>query len=275
MIEMPEAVVLAQQINEAVKGKRIQKVEAAKSPHKLAWYHGKPEAYHGFLTGKTVGNAIGIGSFVQINAEEAVILLSEGINLRYHNQQEERPKKHQLLIEFDDGTAISASVQMYGGLQCFSEGAVEDKYYKQAQEKPSPLTDAFTEAYFDSIVSAPGAEKLSAKALLATEQRIPGLGNGVLQDILFNAGIHPKKRVKMFTEEEKKTLYESIQTTLADMTARGGRDTEKDLSGSPGGYITKMSKNTANSSCPVCGAIIKKEAYMGGSIYYCSSCQKL
>jgi hypothetical protein len=30
-------------------------------------------------------------------------------------------------------------------------------------------------------------KKLSLKALLATEQRIPGLGNGVLQDILFKA----------------------------------------------------------------------------------------
>lgn|GEM_PF-2077218 len=30
------------------------------------------------------------------------------------------------------------------------------------------------------------------KAFLATEQRIPGLGNGVLQDILWTARIHPK-----------------------------------------------------------------------------------
>ncbi len=274
MIEMPEAIVLAQQINDTMSGKRIRKVEAAKSPHKLAWYHGMPEKYHEFLAGKTVGKATGIGSFVHINAEEAVILLSEGINLRYHSRQEERPTKHQLLVEFDDGTAISASVQMYGGLQCFPEGTIDDKYYLQAQEKPSPMTDTFTKACFDKILSAPGAEKLSAKAMLATEQRIPGLGNGVLQDILFNAGIHPKRKIKTLTEGEKETLYAAIKNTLADMKAQGGRDTEKDLFGSPGKYSTKMSKNTVNKPCSVCGAIIKKEAYMGGSIYYCPGCQK-
>ncbi|MFA6873005.1 MAG: zinc finger domain-containing protein, partial [Bacteroidaceae bacterium] len=27
--------------------------------------------------------------------------------------------------------------------------------------------------------------------------------------------------------------------------------------------------------CPRCGNQIRKEAYMGGSIYYCPTCQKL
>jgi len=26
--------------------------------------------------------------------------------------------------------------------------------------------------------------------------------------------------------------------------------------------------------CPACGALIKKEAYMGGTVYYCESCQR-
>ena len=58
----------------------------------------------------------------------------------------------------------------------------------------SPLGDGFDAAYFDRLVA--GAKpNLSAKAFLATEQRIPGLGNGVLQDILFNARIHPKRKM--------------------------------------------------------------------------------
>ena len=60
-----------------------------------------------------------------------------------------------------------------------------------------------------------------------------------------------------------------------DMIEKGGRDTEKDLFGNNGGYITKLSKNTAGKPCGNCGSIIKKESYMGGSIYYCSKCQKL
>jgi len=59
------------------------------------------------------------------------------------------------------------------------------------------------------------------------------------------------------------------------MYALGGRDTEKNLFGNTGSYKTKMSKNTAGKSCFACGTTIVKEAYMGGSIYYCPKCQKL
>jgi formamidopyrimidine-DNA glycosylase len=164
---------------------------------------------------------------------------------------------------------------MYGGLWCFNIGEFDNSYYLRAKESISPISEEFDREYFNAILSAPGAEKLSAKALLATEQRIPGLGNGTLQDILFNAGIHPKKKVSSFTESDKELLYNSIKTTLKEMIEQVGRDTEKDLFGKPGSYITKLSKNTANKPCEICGTTIIKEAYMGGSIYYCPKCQKI
>jgi len=59
------------------------------------------------------------------------------------------------------------------------------------------------------------------------------------------------------------------------MVSKGGRDTELDLFRTPGSYKTILCKNTVNKPCLVCGTIIKKEAYMGGSIYYCEKCQRL
>ena len=58
------------------------------------------------------------------------------------------------------------------------------------------------------------------------------------------------------------------------MVERGGRDTERDLFGKTGGYQTQMSKNTVGKPCLRCGETIVKEAYMGGSVYYCPHCQK-
>jgi formamidopyrimidine-DNA glycosylase len=98
--------------------------------------------------------------------------------------------------------------------------------------------------------------------------------NGVLQDILFNARIHPKRKIKTLSRSDFDNLYESIKSTLLDMAFKGGRDTEKDLFGFHGGYKTIMSKNTAGKPCPVCSTIIKKEAYLGGSVYYCENCQR-
>lgn len=275
MIEFPESVTLANQFNDTIRGKRITNVTAAQTPHKFAWYHGDPQKYHELLSGKRIVQANGIGSMVEILAEDAVILFGDGVGLRYHQGNEERPQKHQLLIEFEDMSAISAVVQMYGGLMCFRQGELDNKYYKVAKEKPSPLSDRFDISYFRDMLSVPGVTKLSAKAFLATEQRIPGLGNGVLQDILFKAQLHPKKKMGTLTEPETMRLFKSVKETLAEMTFKGGRDTEKDLFGCTGGYVTCLSKNTLKKPCAVCGSAIRKESYMGGSIYFCEGCQLL
>lgn len=275
MIELPEAIAISRQINETIKGKRIKNVVAAYTPHKFAWYHGDPDKYQDLLTGKEIGTANAFGSWIEIEAGDMMISFCEGASPHFHEKNEKLPPKHQLFVEFVDSTVISATVQMYGGLYCYKAGQFENEYYTQAKNKPSPLSEQFNMKYFLQILSEPGADNLSAKALLATNQRIPGLGNGVLQDILFNAQIHPKKKVGTFTKNDQEVLFNSIKSTLAEMASQRGRDTEKDLFGNPGGYETRVSKNTAGKHCSKCGSIINKEAYMGGSIYYCTGCQKL
>ncbi|RCX18417.1 formamidopyrimidine-DNA glycosylase [Anaerobacterium chartisolvens] len=275
MLELPEAFTIAGQINSTILGKTIMNVTAAQSPHKFAWFFGEPEGYHGLLSGKTVERAEGFGGMVEIKAGGAVILVGDGVGLRYHAQGDRHPQKHQLLIEFEDFSAVSASVQMYGGIWCFKEGELDNPYYKVAKEKPSPITPQFDRAYYDSLISLLDMQKLSAKAFLATEQRIPGLGNGVLQDILYNCGIHPKRKVSTLDNRDIDSLFNSIKSTLSQMVFEGGRDTERDLFGCYGGYRTRLCKNTVDKPCGVCGSTIRKASYMGGSIYFCEGCQRL
>ena len=195
-----------------------------------------------------------------------------GIDLRYYENSNKIPLKHQLLIEFDDGSILVASVQMYGAILVFLEGESDNKYYHITREKPSPLNDNFDQLYFNSLRSH-DSNMLSVKAYLATQQRIPGLGNGVLQDILLKAGIHPKRKMSTITEKEYVGLFDSVKSILAEMTRLGGRDTEKDLFGMAGGYKTLLSKNTVGKPCDICGTVIEKTAYLGGTIYWCPVCQ--
>lgn len=275
MIELPEAQNIAGQLNDTIRGKRVAGATVAKTPHKLAWYYGEPPKYSALLVGKTIEKADAYGGMVEIKAENANTLLGEGAGIRFHRRNEPRPPKHQLLVEFEDHSAISVSIQMYGGVGVFLEGQLDNLYYRVAKEKPSPLSPAFDNVYFDRLISTQEVQKLSLKALLATEQRIPGLGNGVLQDILFNAKMHPKKKLNTLTRTEKEALFNSVKNTIPAMAAQGGRDTELDLFGRPGGYKTILCKNTVNKPCPICGTAIKKEAYLGGSVYYCEKCQSL
>ena len=273
MIELPEAVVIARQITETLGGKRIAHAVANASPHKFAWYTGDPAQYNDRLAGKVLGTAAGVAACIEVAAGDMLLAVSAPI--RYHLEGEQRPKKHQLLLEFEDGTAISSSAQMWGGFFCWpagEKGGFPD--YDVAKTRPSPLTGAFDRAYFGTLFNE-DTPKLSAKAFLATEQRIPGLGNGVLQDILWTAHIHPKRKMGELSDLEIDAMYDAVKRVLAAMTAQGGRDTERDLFGRPGGYRTILSKNTVDMPCPVCGTVVRKEPYLGGSIYYCAGCQSL
>jgi formamidopyrimidine-DNA glycosylase len=274
MLEIPESTTIAKQLNETIHGKTIQKVIANASPHKFAFFHGDPAEYGPLLNGQVIGNSSGIGAMVEITAGNRRIVLGDGASLRYYRDADEVPPKHQLLIQFDDHSAVVCSVKMYGAVLAFTDGDYSNEYYSVAKEKPQPIEDAFDKAYFDSL-RGEGTDKLSAKAFLATKQRIPGLGNGVLQDILFRAGLHPKRKMGTLTEQNYTKLFHAVKDTLTEMIELGGRDTEKDLFGNPGGYKTILSRNTVGSPCPVCGTIIEKAAYMGGSVYWCPECQPL
>ena len=273
MLEIPEAKIIADQINSTLKGKKVKDVVAWQNPHKFAFITDDPRDYGKLLINGSVKSARAFGSWVEINIGDSIFSVSEGTRLFYTEDKKKINKKHQMLIQFDDDTYLVASVQMYGGVICAAKGTYDEGYYMIAQQKPDVLSDAFNESYFLEMAKN-SLEKLSVKAFLATEQRIPGLGNGVLHDILFNARIHHKRKLGTITSEEMHNLYMSIKGTIQEMYDKGGRDTDKDLFGNPGGYQTQMSKLTKDLPCEVCGSIIKKESYMGGSIYFCPGCQK-
>ncbi len=277
MIEAPEAAVLERQLCDTVKGKRISLVLAAHTPHKFTFYHGDPASYESILKGRVIDGARACGGMVHIEAGPARLVFSDGANLTYYPPGARLPAKHQLLVGFDDESCLVVSVRMYGAVWCYLEGHREERladYETISCQKPQVLSPAFSEDYFMGLISADGMSGKSAKAALATEQSIPGLGNGVLQDILYNARINPKTKIKDLSEGQLRGLYGAIVSTLREMVSKGGRSTESDLFGKAGGYVPWLSKDTLESPCPRCGSPIVKENYMGGSIYYCTGCQK-
>ncbi len=210
---------------------------------------------------------------MEFSVGDALVAVSEGATRHYHADRFNIPAKHQLLLEFGDGSALSLTVRMYGGILCFRVGQAENSYYLAARDALSPLSGDFNWDTFLKLLASLEMGKLSAEAFLATDQRIPWLGNGCLQDILYNAKIHPKCKMDTLDEKQCENLYRSVKSTLAEMTARGGRDTEPDLFGNPGGYRSLCSKNTGGQPFVICGNPIVKEAYMAGSVYFCPTCQ--
>lgn len=274
MIELPEGIILADQMNNQLKNKRIKSIIANASPHGFAWYEGDPAEYGVKFSDRTITGVSSYGGKIQMDMSgDAKILFADGIVFRYLASEDKLPKKHQLCVEFEDGSYLISSVRMYGSIRGYI-GAYYNGYDEVARAKPSPLSESFTSEYFDSLRSGLSKKKLSVKGFLATEQRIPGLGNGVLQDILFDAKLSPKRDLATITDDEFESLWKSVRKVLSDMTKHGGRDVETDIYGNPGGYKTRMSRITYTGSCPCCGSSITRESFLGGKIYYCTNCQR-
>lgn len=275
MLELPEVITLYHDLKNTIVNKKIIYAKANSSLHKFAFYYKDPNEYEIILKNQIVQNVTHYGFYVSIETQDFELLFRDGVNLRYHKDESTIPKKHQLIIGFLDNTYLTVTISMYGVIWCVKKGQADnEKYYKIAKSSILPTSEKFDISYYNQLFYE-AKDTISAKAFLATEQRINGIGNGVLQDILFMANIHPKKKLNTFSEENKIQLYYSIKDTLNAMIKNKGRDTEKNLFDQFGGYKTILSKNTVGKPCPNCEIDIKKENYLGGSIYFCSNCQKI
>lgn len=290
MIEIPESNTIAKQLNETIKGKKIVGVVTNKSPHKFAFFYENPTEYADMLKGNIINNINAYGGQIEIvinnhfnndnsidnnNKEDNIlIVLSEDTQIRYIDNDKDLPEKHQLLIRFDDSSFLVCSAKMYAQLHVALANDYNNEYFYIAKEKPHPLSDDFDLKYFNELLSEV-RPNTSVKSFLATKQRIPGLGNGTLQDILFNAKIHPKSKIKKLSKEDKERLFNSIKTTLSKMVEFGGRNTEKTLFGNFGDYQVILSTKTFKNPCPSCDGKLNKESYLGGTIYYCPTCQPI
>ena len=273
MMELPESYLLSHQITEVLSGKTISSIEVLRTPHKFAFFKGDNiQAYPVLLEGQTVQEAHFRGGMLEIDTEDSMIIFSDGVTPRYYTDRRQFPQNHQFALFFDDETAMICSIRMYGFIQVCRKGESTEEYYVSSSTKPNPLADEFTYDYFRNLY--PSNKSISTKAFLATEQRIPRLGNGVLQDILWDAGIDPRYKLTEENEAAFHTLYDSVRKMLRKMCEDGGRDTEQDLYGNPGGYISQLSKKSLGEPCMKCGTLIHKAAYMGGTVYFCEHCQK-
>ena len=275
MFEISECLVLANQMNETIKGKRIKEGSLGNSPHKFVWYNRSHAEFRELTYGKTVGEARTQGRWLMVPIEPGyTLVIGEcGGKLLYHQPGSKLPKKYHLYLTFDDDSLLTLTTQMWGAMELYRSGDEKDREYIKDM-RPTPLDDEFTFDYFRNLLNnLVAGKKRSAKALLTQDQIIPGLGNAIAQDILFLSHLHPRHPISDLSGEQREVLFNQIVGTVNEIIDQGGRYDETDLYNQPGGYVRMMDKNAVGRPCPRCSGEVKKIQYLGGSCYVCSSCQ--
>jgi formamidopyrimidine-DNA glycosylase len=112
------------------------------------------------------------------------------------------------------------------------------------------------------------------QVLVGKDAIIVGLSNSAFQDIIYRAGVHPKKRGSDLGEKEVKTLYYAILDLIEERIQKRGKNTFTDIFMKKGEYVPLMGSNMKEQPCPKCGSMIQKISHGGGSVYLCPNCQK-
>ncbi len=279
MIEMPEATTIANQMNTELTGKTIASFGRGNKTHKFLWLNRPDEEYAAILPGLRVTGASNFGRSIYLHLEGHMLWWSDaGGKILYHASAEKLPKNYHLGWQFEDGSSLTYALQMWGAVKLLDKSEF-DKIPIDEIGTP-PHSPEFTLERFNQMLDVyPEKTSKGIKGfLVATVYAIPdpihGLGNAIVQDILFNARLSPKRKTPDITPEERHKLFDAIQSTVAEAIELGGRYDEVDLFGQKGRYIRLMDSKTKNTPCPNCGVDIKKISYLGGACYLCEVCQQ-
>ena len=145
----------------------------------------------------------------------------------------------------------------------------------------SPLDGEFTvgsrrsAAYLQQLFAeVPPGDPRSIKYFVISKPGIWGVGNGYLQDILFRAKLHPRRRVVEISTKEQRAVHQAVKATITQAAKANGRDTERDLHNQPGRYVRILDSRVVGQPCPECATPIERISYLGGASYFCPHCQK-
>jgi formamidopyrimidine-DNA glycosylase len=204
-----------------------------------------------------------------------------------------RRRGKQIVLDTRDGTRIGVHLGMSGRVLVDHEEAGDPLVY--ASNRPMPDWHRFGVHFKDggefmlrdprrlgAVVLDPDESRLGPdaltltfkeldhaldrrtapiKAVLMDQERIAGLGNLLVDEALWRAGIDPARRADTLAADERRTLHKAIRATVRTLAKRGGShtgDMPRDI-GAP---------------CPKDGTPLRRAKVGGRTTYWCPAHQR-
>jgi len=104
-----------------------------------------------------------------------------------------------------------------------------------------------------------GRSRAPVKAVLMDQSRIAGLGNLLVDEVLFRAGIDPARAANELSDDEQRAVARAVSTTIRTLGRRGGSHTGDHMPARAPGAL-----------CPRDGAPMLRRTVGGRTTYSCS-----
>jgi formamidopyrimidine-DNA glycosylase len=191
--------------------------------------------------GPVLGLHLGMSGRVLIDDEAA------GDPLIYASNREV-PAWHRFGLGFvDGGSLFLRDPRRLGGVELDPD---EDRLGVDAFE--------LTQAQLTRMLTA---SRAPVKAVLMNQARVAGLGNLLVDEALFRAGIDPARPANLLDPTERRRLHRAIGSTLRHTTRRGGSHT---------GRLPR----SVDEPCPKCGASLLRRTVAGRTTFSCPRHQR-
>ena len=127
--------------------------------------------------------------------------------------------------------------------------------------------EAFTLERFRALAAR---RRDQAKVFLMDKSALDALGNAYADEVLFEAGIHPKTWVRSLGEEELARLHRAIPQVLGRAAATI-EERQPPIDEKLRDFLAVRGRH--KQPCPRCGAPIRKAGVHGHDAYFCPACQ--
>jgi formamidopyrimidine-DNA glycosylase len=141
---------------------------------------------------------------------------------------------------------------------------------------PEPLEEEFRENGAKYLRETLSSRRAQIKPLLLDQKVVSGIGNIYVDEILYDARLHPRRKANTLSNEEWKELHAAILKNLAAGVEHRGTTVRlyKDVlnrTGEHQNYLRVFEKH--GKPCPDCGGKVVREKVGGRPTHFCPSCQ--
>jgi len=265
MAELPEILLITQQMKTELVGKTVSGIEILQ-PKCL---NIPPEAFTAALNGARIGDVYFRGKWIFVNTSQGWLLLCLGMGgeILLVNRST-LPQKHRVIIDFVDKTCLAINFWWFG----YVHYADQLKNHKMTANLGPNAIDLSQ----DDLKVIFSKRRGTLKTFLLDQDRIAGIGNFYIHDILFQARLHPLRLIQTLSEYEIGALAVAIRDRLQLSINKGGFYYELNLYGQKGGFgmADLVIGYKENQPCPVCNTTIQKIKTGSTQSFICPQCQK-
>ncbi len=271
MPELPEVTVIAEDVRSLAQGREVTRAAIFRDDVSNAGVEGFGER----LVGKTLEGAGRRGKIITLAFGDVVGVIHLVISGRVLRLPEwrEPDKIHTAVVEFggEEPLVLAFTRLWLGYFDLYDPDAV-DGHPLLKRLGPDPFSEDFTLDYLRSIFG----RKAAIKGLLLDQSMIAGLGNIYVDEVLFEAKVHPTRKANTLTPTEIEAIHSASRDILRRAIELRGTtfDSYHDAFGETGKFQHRLKVFThAGEPCPVCGTEIRKLRVAGRGTHVCPVCQ--